>query len=304
VAALLLACSPAQEDDAPESTGAADAGPLIVYTVNYPLQYLAQRIGGETVSAVFPAPPGIDPAAWSPEPEQAAAYQDADLILRNGAGYARWVDRTSLPRRKLIDTSASIGDRLLPLDREVIHTHGPDGDHSHAGLAFTTWLDPALAIVQARAIADALSESRPHERDMFTMNLEGLERDLTSLDQRIEKVAERLGFAPVLFSHPVYQYLEARYQLNGRSLHWEPDEAPDPEMWQDLEALLEVHPAKLMIWEAAPSADTQRRLAALGLTTAIYSPCSRRPELGDWLTVMQSNVAGLEALLLEDVETD
>ena len=167
-----------------------------------------------------------------------------------------------------------------------------------------TWLDPKLAVEQARAVADAFSKRRPRQRDVFMRNLDLFERDLESVDQRLEKIAAQLGQAPLLYSHPVYQYLEARYRLNGRSLHWEPGQTPDPAMWQELEMLLETHRARLMIWEAAPRAETQRRLAALGLAIAVYAPCSNRPEAGDWLSVMESNVAGLEAFLLEDVQID
>ena len=160
MAALLLACSPAQEDPSSGPAASEEEGRLTLYTVNYPLKYLAERIGGEIVTAVFPAPPGIDPAYWSPEPEQVAAYQGADLILLNGAGYAAWVDRASFLRRQLIDTSAGFRDRLLPLDQAPLHTHGPEGDHSHSGTAFTTWLDPTLALEHARVIADALAGLR------------------------------------------------------------------------------------------------------------------------------------------------
>ena len=37
---------------------------LIVYTVNYPLYYFAERIGGEYIQVVLPAPPDVDPAFW------------------------------------------------------------------------------------------------------------------------------------------------------------------------------------------------------------------------------------------------
>ncbi|MEJ2085889.1 MAG: zinc ABC transporter substrate-binding protein, partial [Acidobacteriota bacterium] len=70
---------------------ASDTAPLVLYTVNYPLQYFAQRIGGDLVEAAFPAPEGDDPAYWKPTPEQILAYQNADLILLNGADYAKWL---------------------------------------------------------------------------------------------------------------------------------------------------------------------------------------------------------------------
>jgi len=41
-------------------------------------------------------------------------------------------------------------------DRDAVepgaHTHGPEGEHAHENLASTTWLDPILAVEQARAI--------------------------------------------------------------------------------------------------------------------------------------------------------
>jgi ABC-type Zn uptake system ZnuABC Zn-binding protein ZnuA len=75
----------------------------MVYTVNYPLQYFAERIGGDRVDVRLPAPADVDPAYWSPGAETVAAYQGADLILLNGAGYAQWVQRASLPRAQRVD---------------------------------------------------------------------------------------------------------------------------------------------------------------------------------------------------------
>ena len=82
------------------------AGKLLIYTVNYPLAYFAERIGGDSVEVVFPAPDGIDPAFWQPTTTDILGYQSADLILLNGAGYAKWLSRVSLPAAGLVDTSA------------------------------------------------------------------------------------------------------------------------------------------------------------------------------------------------------
>ena len=54
--------------DSPSMLKEEESGPLVVYTVNYPLAYFAERIGGEAVEVHFPAPPDEDPAYWEPAP--------------------------------------------------------------------------------------------------------------------------------------------------------------------------------------------------------------------------------------------
>ena len=293
-ALALAACGGAPEQDTPASAPAAET-PLIVAVVNYPLAYLAERIGGPHVEVLFSAPAGEDPAHWSPDPEQVAAYQSADLILLNGADYAKWVAQASLPAAKVVDTGAAYADRLIELEETVTHAHGPEGEHAHAGAAFTTWLDPTLALEQARAIAAALVEARPGQEAVFAEGLTSLEADLSTLDTRLETAAGVIGEDPLVFSHPVYQYLERRYELNGRSVHWEPDSEPSDRQWHELESLLTQHPARWMIWEGEPLASVVARLEEHGLTSVVFDPCGNRPDDGDFLSVMGSNVDRLEA---------
>ncbi|MCK5376367.1 MAG: zinc ABC transporter substrate-binding protein [Acidobacteria bacterium] len=269
--------------------------PLVVYTVNYPLAFFAERIGGDLVEVVFPAPADEDPAYWAPDAETIAAYQGADLILLNGAGYAKWVERATLPATRLVDTSAAFADQLIPLEKKVTHSHGPGGEHEHTGWAFTTWLDPTLASQQAQAVAAALVELRPEHEVEINERLAALEQELITLDSRLRVAAEAVGNAPLVFSHPVYQYLIRRYSLNGVEVHWEPDEAPDGHAWDHLEELLESHPAKWMLWEGEPLKETVADLAEIGVESVVFDPCGNRPDEGDYLTVMTANADALGA---------
>lgn len=293
----VLACGSGERTDEALRAAPEDGERLTVYAVNYPLSYFAERIGGELVRAVFPAPADMDPAYWSPDAETVAAYQHADLILLNGAGYARWVERASLPRTRLVDTSAGFRDRLIAQEAAITHIHGPEGAHTHADLAFTTWLDPQLAILQARAVAGAFTEVRPEQAAAFGAGLAALESDLRELDTTLARTTGAIGDPPLLFSHPVYQYFARRYGLNARSLHWEPDDAPDENAWRALEDLLAEHPARWMIWEDTPAEQTMRKLEAMGVRSIVYSPCANAPEQGDFLGVMHRNAAALAALL-------
>ena len=293
---LVLSCGGGTED----SETATDPGPaaarLSVYVVNYPLAYFAERIGGDLVEVHLPAPADEDPAYWSPDAETIAAYQGADLILLNGADYAKWVDRATLPASKMVNTSASFASQYIPLEGTVTHSHGPEGAHEHTGWAFTTWLDPTLAIEQARAVHEALVAAKPDGATTFGQGFAGLVAELSRLDQRMAAAATAIGDTPLLFSHPVYQYLEKRYGLNGTSVHWEPDQAPDLE---ELRHLLEHGGATWMVWEGEPLPETVADLESLGVRSVVYDPCATRPQSGDFMTAMDANAASLEAIAAE-----
>ena len=79
-------------DDVAEAPASQDVPLGVVYTVNYPLQYFAQRIADGAVDVEFPEIDG-DPAHWEPSPDDITGFQEADLILLNGARYADWVSK-------------------------------------------------------------------------------------------------------------------------------------------------------------------------------------------------------------------
>ena len=292
--ACVLAVAACTQSERPTDAIEAGKGLPEVYTVNYPLAYFAERIAGESVTVVFPAPPDVDPAFWSPAAETIADYQQADLVLLNGAGYAAWIQRATLLQSRLVDTSAALADRLIPVHDMVTHRHGPGGDHNHQGAAFTTWLDMEFAAGQARAVFDALVRLRPENESDFRERLNELEKDLGELDKRLQDVAERIGDRPLVFSHPVYQYLVRGYGLNGRPVHWEPDKLPGNDQWRELTGLLAAHAAAWMIWEDEPLPDTVNRLEGLGIKSLVYRPCGNRPAEGSLVSVMLDNVAALE----------
>jgi len=286
----LLVCACSGEDPAGRASTERESDELLVYTVNYPLAYFAERIAGSQAEVRFPAPADIDPADWSPTPGEVAQFQKADLILLNGGGYARWLERASLRRARLIDTSTSFRAQRIELRGGISHAHGPSGEHSHTGTAATTWLDPTLAIEHARAIAEALARARPSRAAAFRERLAVLEADLIELDEQLAAATAKLGGMPILFSHPVYQYLTRRYGLNAVSLHWEPNEMPDESQWRRLGELIDERPVRWMIWEDRPLDATVERLRSLGIESVVLETCANTPHDGDYLEAMQLSI--------------
>jgi zinc transport system substrate-binding protein len=271
---------------------AVSAAPT-VYVVNYPLKYFTQRIVGNHVQVVFPAPPDEDPAFWKPDVETISAFQAADLIVINGATYAKWLEKTSLPKAKVVNTSAGFQDQYIEIKDSVTHSHGPAGEHAHTGTAFTTWLNFRFAAQQAKAIEAALSRLLPAQQATFAKQYASLEKDLMALDTSLEMLVDSQRTQPLVASHPVYQYFATRYGLNLQSVLWEPEVMPEDDQWNTLQALLAKHPAKWMIWEGEPMAGSVEKLQTLGVQSLVFDPCGNTPEQGDFLNVMQQNVVNL-----------
>ena len=281
---------------APSAAWASDAddASLTVYVVNYPLQYFAQRIAENHANVVFPAPAEEDPAFWNPDPEAIEAFQKADLILLNGAGYARWVDKASLPRSKVLDTSAAFKEQYIKIEGAVTHSHGAEGKHAHEGVAFTTWIDFDLAGRQARAIGEALIRMRPDLEKDLRSNFVLLAKDLKEIDTAIRQIVSVNPTKPLIGSHPVYDYFSKRYGLTMKSVHWEPDEVPSNAQWAELQSILESHPAKWMIWEGEPVQASVDKLEATGIKSLVFDPCANVPDQGDFLGIMKQNVENLK----------
>jgi zinc transport system substrate-binding protein len=274
--------------------GIVNAEKLTMYVVNYPLQYFAERIGGEHINVVFPAPADIDPAYWMPDAKTISDYQHADLILLNGAGYAKWVNKATLPRFRMVDTSAGFKDQYIEVAEILTHSHGSEGEHAHESLAFTTWIDFSLAARQAKAIAEALSRKRPELNNVFQKNFQELEQDLLKLDRNLKTLVSKNPARPLMASHPVYDYFARRYGLNIKSVHWEPDDLLTNEQMMELNSILKEHPANWMIWEGDPMKQSAERLKAISVDSLVFNPCGNTPDQGDFLSVMRQNVENLK----------
>ena len=283
--ATVVACS---EKSPPLIPDATDAPYLVA--VNNPLQYFAQRLSGGAVEVRMPAPAGTDPAQWAPAVEDVLQLQGAELVLLNGADSSRWPGKVTLSASKLVVTGEPAHEQWIELEGQVTHSHGPEGEHAHGGYAFTTWMDMSLARVQAEAVAAALVKRWPEKRDQVNQNLAALVADIDALDAGYRDQADRLAGRQIIYSHPVYQYFERRYNLPGHSLHWEPDVMPDEEQWQELEQLRREN--GLFVWEAEPDAAIVERMTAMGLESVVIDPAANRGDQ-DWLSVQKANLQRL-----------
>jgi len=270
IVALFLLASAALAQDAPRITA-----------VNYPLQYMTQRLVGDAAVVEFPVPAGVDPSFWRPGISDISAVQSSDLIVLNGAGFATWTDRVSLPRSRTLNSARLLKHRFIKTET-ITHSHGDGGTHSHEGVASYTWLDPGFADAQAESIASALIARGIAPEAEVTANLAVLRDDLMGLEQSAEAALAPARGMAMIATHPRYHYLAARYDLQIASLEWEAGAAPTEAQLTELEALMTETNAKILIWEAAPPQSALDAAAALGLQNVVFNPLAQRPPAGDF----------------------
>ncbi|WP_420863242.1 metal ABC transporter substrate-binding protein [Algirhabdus cladophorae] len=273
------------------SAALAQDRPTIV-TVNYPLQYFAQRLVGDAADVVFPVPRDVDPSFWRPAIADISAIQSADLILLNGAGFATWIDRVSLPRSKVVNTTAKIENQFIRTE-SITHSHGEGQEHSHEGTASYTWLDPMLAIAQAEAVAAAITTRGIAPADKVEAQLDRLRTDLEALDKTAVASLGGLQNIAIIATHPRYQYFARRHGLSIASLEWDAGAMPTQAERADLVTLVDEKNAQILIWEAEPPAAAFAITRELGLHNVVFPPLAHPVEGQTFLQSVETTLTAI-----------
>ena len=270
-----------------------------VYTTFYPTTYFTERIGGDRVGVVCPLPADEDPIFWMPSSPTIGAYQQADLIVINGAGFEKWVAKVSLPTSKLVDTAKPLAEVFLKFEGAISHSHGSSGEHSHEGIDGHTWLDPNNAKIQADEIHKALALLLPEHAEEFRTNYVALADELDELHQSFVELTRLLEDRHLLASHPAYNYLTQRYGWHVTNLDLDPEAMPDDATFSQVDQLLAPNHSQVILWESRPTDEIAARFQSeLGLVSVVFSPCETLDENSatqgrDYLDVMQENVTSL-----------
>ena len=262
-----------EEQAEPESVVPA-VKPLTVLTTFYPTQYFAQRIAGDLATVICPVPEDADPIFWMPDAGTIQRYQQADLIILNGAGFEKWVEVVTLPQSALIDTAKLLTEPFIKYEHATVHQHGPEGEHTHEGIDGHTWLDPNNAKLQAQAILEALLTKRPTHEAQLRDRYDALANELDELDEALKT----LKLPPVLCSHPAYNYLARRYDWKIHNLDLDPEQPLTADAITELRHTLTHFPSQHLLWEGEPlAANIQQLKQECSLQSLTISPCELLP---------------------------
>lgn len=269
-----------------------------VFASNYPLAYMAGYVSeGSEISIYTPWEGKGDPAYWSPSPEEVTEIQASSVILLNGADYETWLASVTLPMTRVINSSRSFREEWITIEDVAVHTHGPEGEHSHGKTAITTWLNLDNARKQLAEVKAALVKQFPDHQGQFEERATELDAYFADLHEQLKETGTKLAGVPLFGSHPVYQYLAAAYGLDIMELHLEPDAYPTEGQLAKIKSLHEERGIQWVLWEAKPIEKTSVKLMKMGIQSLIYSPAGNKPERGDFRSVMKLNVRNLDSIV-------
>lgn len=189
---------------------------ISIYTTVYPLQYFAERIGGEYVDVKSIYPPGSDEHTFDPTQKDMIALADADLFFYIGLGLEGFVDNAKKTLQnehvQMIATADAITEDMLVENEEDEH-HDHDHDHDHGDLDPHVWISPVLSDALAYSIKEALVEISPENKAQFEKNFDALRDDLLMLDRKFINMAADASSKTFFVSHAAFGYLADTYGL-------------------------------------------------------------------------------------------
>lgn len=285
-------------------------GKLKVVASFYPMQYLAEEIGGSHVSVSTLTRPGIEPHDLELKPRQTAELNEAGLIL-----YLKGV-------QPAVDDAIAESDVEHKIDAATLTTtgnHGAEGGHDdgheehaeeghggegheHEGGDPHIWLDPAKYAEVAKGVGDRFAKADPDHAADYKKNTDALVTELTALDTRFEQGLKNTATRTFITTHTAFGHLADRYGLDQEGIAGvDPESEPSPARIKELQTIAKKDKVTTVFFETLASDRTARTLAAdTGLKTAVLDPLegiTDGSQGDDYIEVMRSNLAALQKAL-------
>lgn len=305
------------------TSDAADGGngdKLKVTASFYPMQFLAERIGGEHVAVTSLTKPGVEPHDLELTPRQIGSISESDYVLYL-KGIQPAVDDAILQSGVKNTVDAATLTTLEDHGSEVSgHDHGheeeahedegheehAEGDgHNHGeegGADPHIWLDPVKYAEVAKGVGKSLEKADPDHAADYKKNTEALVGELNKLNTAYETGLKNTATKTFITTHSAFGYLAERYGLTQQGIAGiDPEAEPSPARIQEIHTIAEKEKATTVFFETLASDRTAKTLAKdTGLKTGVLDPLegiTKKSQGADYIEVMESNLSALQKAL-------
>ena len=281
---------------APARTDAG--GRLDVVAAFYPLQFVAERVGGDRVRVTNLVNPGVEPHDIEPDSKQLAPITDADLVVHL-AGFQPAVDEAIKAQAKdrAFDVAGVEPLSEAPPGAEEEEPAGGAKEHANEGKDPHVWLDPMRLAAIGDKVAERLATVDSAAADAFRTRAKELRATLVDLDEEYMTALRTCQRRDIVTSHAAFGYLAARYKLSQIPITGlSPEEEPTPQRLAEVTALAKQKGVTTIYFETLVSPKIAETLAKeVGAKADVLDPIEglEAGSGGDYVSVMRENLAKL-----------
>ncbi|MGO8820614.1 MAG: metal ABC transporter solute-binding protein, Zn/Mn family [Desulfomonilaceae bacterium] len=184
-----------------------------------PIEYFVKRVAGPLADVSVLVGPGQEPHTFEPTPKLVAKLADAQVLFKIGFPFEEALIKkagSTFKNLKVVDLQQGIKMRTISeAEEESDHDAGVAHGHSHEASEVDphTWLDPQLAKIQAKTIADTLIRIDPDHRAIYEENLTKFQSDLDKVDNQLRSSLAPVKGKSFFVFHPAFGYFGDEYGL-------------------------------------------------------------------------------------------
>ena len=294
-------------------------GKLTVMASFYPLQYLAEKIGGEHVSVTSLTPEGAEPHDLELSPKMVDSLSSADAVVYL-AGFQSAVDEAIEQQapKTVIDVSPAAElveagtDANHPSEEEEEATdeaqsgetegHDHEGHEHHHDMSADPhfWLDPTRMAKAATLVGDKLAEADSAHADVYKANAKALAEELNTLSDTLVTKTSNCKVKTFVTAHTAFGYLADRTGLTQVGISGlDPESSPSPARLAEIAQIAKEQGVTTIFTEALIDPKVAQTLADdLGITTAVLDPIESQTDASkDYAATMNSNIDALTKAL-------
>jgi zinc transport system substrate-binding protein len=275
----------------------AEPTALTVAAAFYPLQYIAEAVGGENVSVIALASPGVEPHDLELSPSAVRQLGSADLALYLSDFQPAVDDAIASTGVTSFDAASAVTLHEAEHTEEEEGHEGEEDDHGAFDPHF--WLDPTLFATYATAVGQQFAEIDPAHAETYTANAEALVAELTALDESFTAGLAQCSRRDIVTSHEAFAYLAERYNLEQIGIAGiDPETEPSPARLLEVRDFVQQTGTTTIFTESAVNASVAETIAnETGATVAVLDPVEFVLDEDDYATVMARNLESLRGAL-------
>jgi zinc transport system substrate-binding protein len=269
-----------------------------VVTTLFPLYDFVKNIGQDKVQVRLLLPPGVEPHAFEPNPNDIVSINQADIFVYTGDFMESWASDVlaGVTNKTLNIVDASSGTRFIS---SVFRDQDEDYDANDPHI----WLDFDNAQIMVDNIAKGLVQVDFENKDFYLANADSFKHELKMLDINYKETLAACKKNEIVYGgHYAFGYLAKRYGLHYLPAvkGFEPSSEPTANDLVELASQVKQNGVSYIFYEELSSPKVAQTIAKetgakLLLLNAAHNVGKDDLQNGvSYVSVMEANLANLK----------